>query len=92
MIDGRVGDEAVVGLHDKGVFVGIIIATVGVAAELGRERAHEGRAGGKRDGTCCVEGLGDEGDGLFSDEEGVGILGTKGVSEVGVWPGKSGSE
>lgn len=85
LVEGRVGDQAVVRLHDEGIFVGIVIAAVGVAAELGGERAHEGGAGGEGDGTCCVESVGDEGDGLFRKEKGVGVLGTGSVSEAGVF-------
>lgn len=74
LVEGRVGDQAVVRLHDEGIFVGIVIAAVGVAAELGGERVHEGGAGGEGDGTCCVESVGDEGDGLLRQEKGVGVL------------------
>ena len=90
LVEGRVGDQAVVRLHDEGIFVGIVIAAVGVAAELGGERAHEGGAGGEGDGTCCVESVGDEGDGLLRQEKGVGVLRTGSVSEAGVYTGRSG--
>ena len=80
MVEGGVGDEAVVGLEDEGVLVGVVVAAVGVGAEGGGEGGHEGGAGGEGDGACCVEGLGDEGDGFFGEEEGVRVLWERGVS------------
>ncbi len=74
VVEGFVADEAVVGLHDDGVLVPVVLPAVAVLADLQREGVHQVAACGEGDVAGGVEGLGYADDGLRGREEGVGVL------------------
>lgn len=75
VVEEFVADEAVVGLHDDGVLVPVVLPAVAVLADLQREGVHQVAACGEGDVAGGVEGLGDADDGFGGCEEGVGVLG-----------------
>ena len=59
LVEGGVGDKAVVSLLDDGVLAAVVVAAVSVLFEVSGEGVHEGGACGNDDVAGGVEDFGD---------------------------------
>lgn len=74
LVEGRVGNKAVVGLLDDRVLEAVIGAAIGVVFQRAGEGVHEGGAGGDDDVAGGIKDFGDGGVGFGCGEEGHGCL------------------
>ena len=74
LVEGGIGDQAVVGLLDGGVLSSVVGTAVAVGFEVARKGFHEGGAGGEDDVAGGVEEFGDGVVGFGGGEEGHGCL------------------